>query len=153
MAATGPENIGMRGQVPWGKHSPATYRFHHTADDKKSPQSDVLATAIIKDSYKWMNSMCRHSYQVNWDHDKEHYPNLVPLTETDRKGAGGGDMVPVRVRYSPTDIAHHDNLASLWNDWYALWTGADFPRLVVRFEVLLFHAEEVVGKVCECGGG
>lgn len=150
----GKASIGMRGQAPWGKHSPATWRHHHVAMDQSTVnQTNFLPATIVKDPYTWMNSMCRHSYSANWKHNDEHCPNLVPLTELDREGAGGKPSVPVNVRYSDDNITHHESLAGLWNDWYSQWIDATYPRLVIRFEDLLFHAEAVVGQVCVCGGG
>jgi hypothetical protein len=48
---------------------------------------------------------------------------------------------------------HYTSLVDMWNTWYGDWYDAKFPRLMVRFEDLLFHAEDVVSKVCNCGGG
>ena len=44
------------------------------------------------------------------------------------------------------------SMAHLWSDWYNRYKSADYPRLIVRFEDLLFHAKELVQAVCECGG-
>jgi len=77
----------------------------------------------------------------------------VPLTAADRQYAKGADSVPVNVHYSEENITHHTSLVGLWNDWYGQWMDVPFPRLIVRFEDLLFHAEAVVGQVCTCGGG
>jgi len=154
MEVHGKESIGMRGQVPWGKHSPATWRLHHVASDQVTVnQTNFLPATVIKDPYTWMNSMCRHSYSANWNHDEKHCPNLIPITALDLKYAKGKPTIPVNVHYSDTNVTEHESLAGLWNDWYSQWIDAAFPRLVIRFEDLLFHAEEVVGKVCTCGGG
>jgi len=97
--------------------------------------------------------MCRHTYAANWLHNEEHCPNLVPLTKNELHHAKGAPTVPVNVRYSDKNVTHHKSLADLWNDWYSDWLDAEFPRLVVRYEDLLFHAEAVVGQICTCGGG
>jgi hypothetical protein len=42
----------------------------------------------------------------------------------------------------------------MWNDWYNEYIHvADFPRVIVRYEDLIFHPHEVVRTVCECAGG
>jgi hypothetical protein len=41
----------------------------------------------------------------------------------------------------------------LWNDYYQEYLNVPFPRLIVRFEDLVFHPEEVTRTVCECAGG
>jgi hypothetical protein len=60
--------------------------------------------------------------------------------------------VPVRVRYKSGTL-YHESLAAVWNEWYREYYDADFPRIIVRLEDLVFHAKEVVTKVCECFGG
>jgi len=53
----------------------------------------------------------------------------------------------------------YESLVGLWNKWYGEYSDAaaadnsSFPRLIVRFEDLLFHHDEVMTQVCECAGG
>lgn len=119
-------------------------------------QEYVFPVVVIKDPYTWMTSMCRHSYSTNWLHSPHHCPNLV-VTDEDtelKKDIGEGYPVPVNVHYSDENITRHESLVGLWNDYYSGWyTDASYPRVIVRFEDLLFHAEEVITKVCHCGGG
>jgi hypothetical protein len=61
-------------------------------------------------------------------------------------------VVPVYVRYKLGNITH-TSLAHMWNEWYRDYYDAQFPRIMVRFEDLIFHAKEVITKVCRCGGG
>jgi hypothetical protein len=83
--------------------------------------------------------MCRHSYGAEWDHDDEsHCPNLI--------GA------PVDIQYAAF-LQHHDSLVHFWNEWYGDYITADFPRLIVRFEDVIFHPKEITQAVCECAGG
>mmetsp|Transcript_14511 Transcript_14511/g.22366 ORF Transcript_14511/g.22366 Transcript_14511/m.22366 type:complete len:450 (+) Transcript_14511:155-1504(+) len=148
---------GIRWQVPWGKHPPATWRFGNIAggDVKRNAieiQNFTLPVATIKDPLTWMGSMCRHSYAANWRHKKEHCPNLVP-NEIDRKMGVRGDTIEVRVRYNSTHITHHKTLVNLWNDYYKGYYEATFPRLIIRAEDMMYHTEEVISKICTCGGG
>lgn len=146
---------GIRWQVPWGKHPPVTWRFRNQAstDRKRIANHTVtLPVATIKDPLNWMGSMCRNSYAANWRHKPEHCPNLVP-NQLDRKMGAKGDTVKVNVRYNSTHITHHKSLVNLWNEWYRGYYDATFPRLIVRSEDMMYHTEEVITKICTCGGG
>jgi hypothetical protein len=49
----------------------------------------------------------------------------------------------------------HPSLPDFWNAWndeYVHNRTSSFPRLVVRLEDLVFHAEKVVPQLCECAG-
>ena len=61
-------------------------------------------------------------------------------------------VVPLYVRYKLINTTH-TSLAHLWNDWYTEYMHGDFPRIFVRMEDLVFHAETVVRQVCTCVGG
>ena len=155
----GSKSPGMRRQVPWGKHSPASWRFKHKADEggDLKHQEYVLPAVVIKDPYTWMTSMCRHSYSANWCHTKDHCPNLI-ANENDinvfNNTLALGEVVPVNIRYSAENITHHKSLVNLWNDYYLDWyANATFPRVIVRFEDLLFRSEYVIDQVCSCAGG
>uniref|UniRef100_A0A7S4RP45 Sulfotransferase domain-containing protein n=1 Tax=Ditylum brightwellii TaxID=49249 RepID=A0A7S4RP45_9STRA len=152
---------GMRFQVPWGKHAPASWRLNHFAKDapKSIDQTAFLPIVAIKDPFTWMQSMCRHGYAAFWPHSKQHCPNLVPMypyEEQNKFGEVNTDSVKVGLKYDAysQDRIIYDSLAHLWNEWYAEWLNVThFPFLVVRFEDLLFHAEAVITEVCHCGGG
>ena len=117
-------------------------------------QTEFLPAVVIKDPYSWMGSMCRHKYAVNWAHFAGHCPNLVPTTPEESARVHNEATIKAHVHYNDANTTHHDSLADLWNTWYGDWIDhASFPRLIVRFEDLLFHAEKVVGEICKCGGG
>ena len=97
--------------------------------------------------------MCRHGYAANWRHFEGHCPNLIPITPDEQEKLNNETTVKVNIHYRDTNITHHDSLADLWNTWYGDWIDVDFPRLILRFEDLLFHAEYVLKQVCECAGG
>jgi hypothetical protein len=162
MKKYGKVNKGIRWQVPWGKHTPVgndEYRLSHvTEKDKGVDPNNILPAVTIRDPYVWMQSMCRIHYKAFWAHDNKsenrHCPNLVP-TEMDRRlfpFLRDKDHVPVRVKY-PEFVQQHDSLVGFWNDWYNDYMNASFPRLIVRFEDLVFHAKDVVTQVCHCAGG
>jgi hypothetical protein len=60
--------------------------------------------------------------------------------------------IPVYVKYN-RETTNHDSLAHMWNDWYHDYYNATFPRVIVRYEDLLFYAKEVTRAACRCFGG
>lgn len=168
MEAFGEKSKGVRWQVPWGKHMMARYREsdHTTRTDADVPRENILPLVSIRDPYSWMQSMCRHKYAARWIHMEDRCPNLVALeadmeTNEDLKELFSSDahkndeekLVPVSIKYSSDNWHHHDSLVHFYSDWYGEYLKADFPRLMVRFEDLLFHGEKVIRSLCECGGG
>ena len=48
---------------------------------------------------------------------------------------------------------HWHSLLHVWNEWYHEYVfDAKFPRLIVRFEDLLFHTPAVVEQIRQCVG-
>ena len=96
-----------------------------------------------------MASMCRHPYAARWSPHKRNDPICPRLLSKD------GKTSKVTVSYRSDNKGYYDSLVGLWNDWYGdyLAAGDEFPRLIIRYEDLLFHFEEVMTQVCECGGG
>ena len=159
---------GITNTAPWGKHNPVSWRFHHETKHMTGQginQSDFMPIVMIKDPITWMASMCRHQYESRWVHTAGHCPNLVP-NKYDRRRKPGVGTIELKVKFATKHIGdepmpdnsnktfvNYTSLVDMWNVWYGDWRDVDFPRLMVRFEDLLFHAEDVVSKVCECGGG
>ena len=157
---------GVKIQAPWGKHNPVFWRLHHEAKvgGKGTKQEDFLPVVMVKDPLTWMASMCRHPYEARWPHTANHCPNLV-ANNFDR-GRKPGEIIPVFVKFATKHFGDeplpdpknktfvkYDSLVELWNRWYTEWKEAEFPRLMVRFEDLLFHAEETIFQICDCAGG
>lgn len=150
---------GMRRNVPWGKHTPASWRLHFDAQvDGGVSHTDTLPIVMVKDPMTWMQSMCRHPYAATWRHTQKHCPNLV-ANDSDEEvgihGRGPDKTIEVSIRYNGNKdgTTHHNSLADLWNDWYGAYYEAEYPRLIVRYEDLLFYPEFVLTKTCQCAGG
>lgn len=158
---------GILHQAPWGKHNPLSWRLHHEtkATMGKFDQRDFLPIVMVKDPITWMSSMCRHPYEARWPHSREHCPNLVP-NKVDRRRRTGSSTIGLQVKFatrhygdepipdsSNKTFIPYKSLVDFWNVWYHEWYDATFPRVMIRFEDLLFHAEETVAKVCTCWGG
>ena len=146
----------VKAQVPWGKHSPVSWRFKHVAKRFQGAiQENFFPVLMIKDPLTFMDSICRHRYEAFWREIPGHCPNLVPINEKERKMIWPRKSFNVSIAYSKKNhnYTHHKSLAHLYNDYYGEWLKADFPKAVIRFEDLIFHTEYVVEKVCLCAGG
>ncbi len=154
VAKYGKGNPGIRDQVPWGKHNPVSSRSHHNAKvgSTNVNHTSFFPAVVIKDPYTWMDSMCHHPYEAYWREEKDRCPNLVPIKEQEVRKLNGKDSYPVRVRYKPNPI-RYGSMAHLWNEWYQDWIDVEFPRLLIRFEDLVFHTEAVINQTCSCAGG
>mmetsp|Transcript_14545 Transcript_14545/g.35168 ORF Transcript_14545/g.35168 Transcript_14545/m.35168 type:complete len:365 (+) Transcript_14545:762-1856(+) len=142
---------GMRFQVPWGKHVPASWKWNNTAgNDQKTNKTNVLPVVMVRDPYSWMQSMCKHPYTAKWLRPKGHCPGLVPLAEEKKRGHKSSTL-NVTVKYK--SMAYFDSLAHYWTQWYEQYLHADYPRLMVRFEDLQFHSRDMVDAICQCAGG
>eukprot|EP00547_Thalassionema_nitzschioides_P000214 CAMPEP_0194214464 /NCGR_PEP_ID=MMETSP0156-20130528/15666_1 /TAXON_ID=33649 /ORGANISM="Thalassionema nitzschioides, Strain L26-B" /LENGTH=436 /DNA_ID=CAMNT_0038942723 /DNA_START=12 /DNA_END=1318 /DNA_ORIENTATION=+ len=61
-------------------------------------------------------------------------------------------IVPVYVKYA-SETVNHDSLAHMWSEWNRQYYDAEYPRLMVRYEDLIFYGKEVTTAACECFGG
>ncbi|GMI46287.1 hypothetical protein TrCOL_g2133 [Triparma columacea] len=144
-------------QVPWGKHNPLAARNTHTPkmyEGKGLVVSDCLPIVMVKDPLTWMNSMCKNRYAANWAHRHVSCPNFLDPD---------GSQIPVKVVFQP-EVEHpewghktYPGLVGMWNEWYGDYISdsinEDFPRLIVRYEDLLFRPEDTVNGICTCAGG
>mmetsp|Transcript_17928 Transcript_17928/g.36916 ORF Transcript_17928/g.36916 Transcript_17928/m.36916 type:complete len:403 (+) Transcript_17928:57-1265(+) len=136
---------GIRWQVPWGKHSPAGDKEfrekHKTVKDKGVDAEEIMPLVTIRDPLVWLKSMCRHKYTARW----------LGFQELDCPNFSLRDL-EINVKYDGF-FRTYESLIHLWNDYYNDYRNIDIPFLLVRFEDLVFHAEETTRRVCECGGG
>ena len=102
--------------------------------------------------------MCKHPYSARWhrgdgsngdilnmgldnyEHNIRHCPNFSVPDPT------------LHVKYAEFRRTHQ-SLLHFWNDFYNEYLNVTFPRLLVRFEDLVFRPREVTKAVCECAGG
>jgi hypothetical protein len=141
------EAHGIRWQVPWGKHTHAKYREEHSTQlAKLIKKESVLPVVTIRNPYHWMTTMCKHPYSAKWDgyHEKV-CPHLIDKHQK---------LVELNVKYADNRVDHHLSLAHLWNDWYRYYFDTKlYPRIMVRFEDLIFHAKNMTYQICSCAGG
>jgi hypothetical protein len=159
-------NRGMKWQVPWGKHMLAKFKWTNIAQrEAKSNKTHVMPVVVVRDPYSWMQSMCRLHYAVLWHHDsKRHCPNLVPNQDDFKLYPFSSKNVPVRLNYNlqeqqqqrhhvTLNITKYKSLAHLWTEWYRQYLEADYPRILVRYEDLMYHPKQVTSQLCDCVGG
>eukprot|EP00521_Asterionellopsis_glacialis_P007694 CAMPEP_0195287108 /NCGR_PEP_ID=MMETSP0707-20130614/4312_1 /TAXON_ID=33640 /ORGANISM="Asterionellopsis glacialis, Strain CCMP134" /LENGTH=450 /DNA_ID=CAMNT_0040346835 /DNA_START=234 /DNA_END=1582 /DNA_ORIENTATION=+ len=148
------ETYGMRFQVPWGKHTPAHYKWDHATKQAQAiNKTNILPVVTIRHPYDWMTSMCHHNYEARWNHNDQgqcpHLADLDPMTHQPQ-------LVPVNVNIRERVV--HKSLAHLWNDWYHEYYDppaqeSPYPFLMVRFEDIIFHTKQTTQQICECAGG
>lgn len=94
--------------------------------------------------------MCKHPYTAKWTRGGEHCPGLVATAKDKVRGHSSSDTLNVTVKYR--ELAYFDSLADYWTEWYEQYLHADYPRLMVRFEDLQFHARDMIDTICQCAG-
>jgi len=86
-------------------------------------------------------------------------PNLVIDDKYDRSGDGSSssasaveesDGVPVHIHWPNAADRSWRSMSHMWSEWYREYLDADFPRLLVRFEDLLFNPSEVMRQIQQC---
>jgi hypothetical protein len=141
---------GILTQVPWDKHWFSRLRDNHTADNNKQyTKKHVLPIVTIRDPLSWMQSLCQQPYLVRWPHSTKRCPNLV--IDSDSGAELGRDSIPISIP-SMTGSKEWPSLAHVWNDYYSDYLRTTTPRLMVRFEDLLFRPKQVLKIVKECAG-
>jgi len=99
-------------------------------------------------------------------HDAKTCPQLKYAMDGTSVGNVDEEYNAINVSYGPGP-SHHKSLGHLWNDWYGEYlysntnngsggtttTSAPFPRLIVRFEDIIFFPYEVTQQICTCAGG
>ena len=132
---------GMLVEVPWNKHAWAGLR-HRLNHALPLNHTNVLPVVLIRDPYQWMQSMCDSPYTMEWNRT-DHCPNLreaVSITWNVKQ-------------YDPHPQYHSrtwSSLANEWSEWYREYYDADFPRLMIRFEDLVFRTPQVLDVIRAC---
>eukprot|EP00546_Thalassionema_frauenfeldii_P019668 CAMPEP_0178905336 /NCGR_PEP_ID=MMETSP0786-20121207/6219_1 /TAXON_ID=186022 /ORGANISM="Thalassionema frauenfeldii, Strain CCMP 1798" /LENGTH=375 /DNA_ID=CAMNT_0020576933 /DNA_START=133 /DNA_END=1260 /DNA_ORIENTATION=- len=139
-------------QPPWGKHTPREFRDEHTIPHHpytSIPPSTVLPVVLMRHPFDWMKSMCRRPYAVYWPFDGRNASDFVCPSIV----KGHNRTQKIFVSFGAGNQTF-ESIAHLWNNWNRGWYNSlAFPRLVIRMEDLLFHADKVLAKICACAGG
>lgn len=141
-------------QIFTGKHvAPSEKLLSLRAEpDAKEQFQRLFPVAMIRDPFRWMQSMCKKSYRATWERGSHgRCPNLHPIkAERKMKHYQRMKRFNVTVDIWGHQHAYYDSLASMWSEWNRVYWNASFPRLMIRFEDMLFHAEDVFQQISEC---
>lgn len=146
-------NAGVTWQVPWGKHMMPEFKWNNTAKAyKRYNKTATLPVVLVRDPYHWMQSMCDHPYAAHWPHSKQRRcPNLIGNKQD--KHRHRGKPIPAHIHYSREFLAKFPSLAHIWKEYYSQYNVASYPRLIVRYEDMIFQPQQIMKEVCECAGG
>jgi len=62
--------------------------------------------------------------------------------------------IPVHVKYSDILNIKYTSLGHLYNEWYNAYLNVTtYPRIMIRLEDIIFHADKVVPQIYDCYGG
>lgn len=145
---------GNEWEVPWGKHTPASYRTNHTKhkmkEDMKYTFEDVLPIVLIRNPYSWFKSMCRNPYTATW---KNMHDRKLPCPQFSTSSSSSNNVI---VQYGFGKL-QYQSLIHLWNEWYGQYfynnnNNTTFPRLIIRFEDIIYFPYEVTKQICTCAG-
>ena len=141
---------------PAGKHVPAKLIWRSIFENDMKNRSKVLQVVLVRDPMRWMQSMCKIGYNAKWKRGLNgRCPNLVPTATERRIWQNQNLSETFEVTVSLKNMQYFDyykSLADMWSDWNRIFYDLDYPRLIVRFEDTLFHAEEVMHRIAECTG-
>lgn len=88
---------------------------------------------------------CKQSYDATWNKSGgDRCPNLLLPNSNEPN--------PVRVNWESKFPENYGSLVELWNDWNKAYVQATFPRLLIRYEDMLWHGEKVLELIAECAG-
>ena len=124
--------------MPWGRNNPYTLKGRHVAQrGARASASEVLPVVVVKDPLTWLKSMCRRPAGVKFD----------------RAGRCPSPLKQATVTWPTLGSTQYASLVHLWAAWHASYLDAAAPRLLIRYEDLLFRPLETVSDVCRCAGG
>ena len=148
--------------------------------DLEEINRNVLPIVMVRDPFTWWQSMCKSRYSAHWYHIvPDHCPNFIAnhiekewffkkRAEVRKHYEGDPwkvdnvvekanytldkEVIPLWVRYH-SENWQHKSLAHMWTDWYKDYYDAEYPRLMIRLEDLVFYPHETLRQVCECAIG
>ena len=170
---------GNEWEVLWGKHTPVHHRGKYYKNEKHNYDvHEVLPVVLIRNPFSWMKSMCRNSYSAHWDGQ---HGIMCPELKNDgdwnevHVKFGPGSTHHKSLAHMWNDwygeyFYGNYTMKQMWNDWYGegLYNAnttkdtlivkgnnvtAPFPRLMIRFEDVIFFPYEVTQQICKCAGG
>jgi hypothetical protein len=118
--------------VTWGKHTVLRYKYNVTWPRGNREDRDlILPVVIVRDPYRWMQSMCTAHYGASWPVINKRCPNLIPTPKERAARPGlGATFVVDHKNYQAGYRFHtpYQSLAQMYTSWYKDYLSADFPR-------------------------
>eukprot|EP00956_Cyclotella_meneghiniana_P009533 scaffold13173_cov78-Cyclotella_meneghiniana.AAC.2 len=169
---------GNEWEVLWGKHTPVHHRGIYYKNEKHNYDvHEVLPIVLIRNPFGWMKSMCRNSYSAHWN--GQHGTKCPELKNGRDWNEVNVKFGPGSTHHKSLAHMWNDwygeyfygnyNMKKMQNDWYGegFYTHnttnetsiaksnrtAPFPRLMIRFEDVIFFPYEVTQQICKCAGG
>lgn len=128
-------------QVQWGKHQPLEWRGRFWREDRELDA--VMPVVIVRDPLTWMKSMCRNPYEARIEaRQRGRCPSPVSGTKS--------HVIFADILESAQDF---ESLVHFWSSWHRSYLETTLPRVMLRYEDLIYHAESVVKQLCKCVGG
>ena len=103
---------------------------------------------MVRDPYFWMQSMCKSPYQLHWKR-KKRCPNLVVVEENDNHSPADNLTTTYQVNLFNLKF---DSLVDYWSAYYLQYYNATFPRLIVRYEDMLWNPRAILEAIATCMG-
>lgn len=94
----------------------------------------------MKDPLTWHKSMCRMPYAVRFNGGMRGCRSTLATSEN-------------TVNWQENCSYRYPSLIHLWSEWHREYVAMRLPRLMVRYEDLLFDGQNTVGALCDCFGG
>lgn len=138
--------------------------------DNPDSKNHTFPIVIIRDPFRWMRSMvclggctdvfcrpfascfvlsqCREGYDASFIRGR--CPTFVVSTQHGIMRANKVEIRPEQAQYEHVDV--YESLPHFWSEWYNEYFFAPYPRLIVRFEDLLFRAPELLQIISDCIG-
>lgn len=118
--------------VTWGKHTVLRYKYNVTwPRGNKEDRDLILPVVIVRDPYRWMQSMCTAHYGASWPVIDHRCPNLIPTPkEIAAKPELGATFIVDHKNYQAGYRFHtpYESLAQMYSSWYSDYFNASFPR-------------------------
>lgn len=111
--------------------------------------------------FSYVLPQCRKHYDARWQNGlPNRCPNFIPTEKERRLLKLGGPHQNVSHYQVVTSIHQtyyklnrtYESLAEVWSTFNREYWQADFPRLMVRTEDLIFYPKQVMQIISECSG-
>ena len=135
--------------MQWGKHMlPSKYQRSNLHPQGRTWENttEILPIVIVRCPFFWMQAMCKAPYDAHWIKMANHRcPNVWNERE---KAAYRVYTLTQQSNYTKLD--QYESMIHLWSDWNNDYLHADYPRLLVRFEDVMYRLQDVVAAVRDC---